>query len=98
MKNNNDQFRVFISSTFKDMDKERNYLVEWVFPRIKELCAERGVEFLPIDLRWGITEEEGKKGKIINACFEEIDNSRPFFIGLIVLACLLALLACFLSC
>ena len=65
------------------MDKERNYLVEWVFPRIKELCAERGVEFLPIDLRWGITEEEGKKGKIINACFEEIDNSRPFFIGLI---------------
>lgn len=83
MQNNNDHFRLFISSTFKDMDKERSYLVEWIFPRIKELCAERGVEFFPVDLRWGITEEEGKDGKIISICIEEIDNSRPFFIGLL---------------
>ena len=65
------------------MDRERSYLVEWIFPRVKELCAERGVDFFPIDLRWGITEEEGKNGKILSACIEEIDNSRPFFIGLL---------------
>ena len=83
MQNNNDQFRLFISSTFIDMDRERSYLVEWIFPRVKELCAERGVDLFPIDLRWGITEEEGKDGKIISTCIEEIDNSRPFFIGLL---------------
>ncbi len=77
------QFRLFISSTFKDMDKERSYIVEWIFPRIKELCDERGVEFFPIDLRWGITEQEGKQGRIISACLEEVDNSRPYFIGLL---------------
>lgn len=65
------------------MDRERSYLVEWIFPHVKELCAERGVDFFPIDLRWGITEEEGKNGKILSACIEEIDNSRPFFIGLL---------------
>lgn len=80
---NSSQFRLFISSTFKDMDEERTYLVEWIFPKIKELCAERGVEFFPIDLRWGITEQEGKEGKILYACMGEIDNSRPFFIGLL---------------
>lgn len=80
---NIEQFRVFISSTFKDMDKERSYLVEWIFPRVKELCEERGVEFFPVDLRWGIPEKAGKNGRILNACMEEIDNSRPFFIGLL---------------
>lgn len=65
------------------MDKERRYIVEWIFPRIKELCDERWVEFFPIDLRWGIPEQKGKQGRIIGACLEEIDNSRPFFIGLL---------------
>jgi len=83
MQYTHDQFRLFISSTFKDMDKERSYLVEWIFPRIKALCEARGVEFFPIDLRWGITEDAGKEGRIISACIEEVDNSRPFFIGLV---------------
>lgn len=76
------QLRLFISSTFVDMNKERDALVR-VFPRIIDLCKERGVEFIPLDLRWGITEEAAKEGRVIETCLREIDDSRPFFIGIV---------------
>ena len=64
------------------MDAERNALTR-IFPQISELCRQRGVEFVPLDLRWGITEEEAKEGRVIETCLREIDDSRPFFIGII---------------
>ena len=78
------EIRVFLSSTFKDMDEERRYLVEHVFPQVRQACAHRHVVFTEIDLRWGITEEEAKNGRTVEICLEEIDRSRsspPFFIG-----------------
>jgi tetratricopeptide (TPR) repeat protein len=82
--NLNREIRVFLSSTFKDMDEERRYLVEQVFPQVRQACAQRQVVFTEIDLRWGITEEEAKNGRTVEICLEEIDRSRnspPFFIG-----------------
>lgn len=77
-----DQLRVFISSTFSDMNAERDAL-NAIFPQIKEICKKRGIDFVPIDLRWGVTEEAAKQGRVIDTCMREIDNSRPFFIGLV---------------
>ena len=38
--------RIFTSSTFTDMLMERNTLMEWVYPKIKEYCKEKhGLEF-----------------------------------------------------
>ena len=76
------QLRVFISSTFADMNAERDALT-LIFPQIKALCKERGVEFVPIDLRWGITETSARQGRVLETCMREIDNSRPFFIGIL---------------
>lgn len=76
------QLRLFISSTFVDMNTERDALTR-IFPRIKEECEKRAVEFVPLDLRWGITEEAAKEGRVIETCLREIDDSRPFFIGII---------------
>lgn len=76
------QLRLFISSTFVDMNEERDALTR-IFPQIKELCRQRDVEFVPLDLRWGITEEDAKEGRVIETCLREIDDSRPFFIGII---------------
>ena len=45
-------FRVFVSSTFSDLKAERNALQEWVFPRLRELCAAHGTRFQAIDVRW----------------------------------------------
>ena len=75
--------KVFISSTFRDMNGERDYLNKFVFPRVHQYCAERRIEFYPIDLRWGIQERDSKSGLVISSCLEQIDNSRPFFIGIL---------------
>ncbi len=77
------ELRVFVSSTFRDLQDEREYLVKKIFPRIRALCRERGVVFTEIDLRWGLTEEEAAHGRVVRACLEEIDRCRPHFIGII---------------
>ena len=80
---NNREIRIFISSTFQDMQDEREYLIKKVFPRLRDKAKEYDVTIIPIDLRWGITEEDAKNGKVVEICLDEIQNSRPFFIGLI---------------
>ncbi len=79
----NRQIRVFVSSTFQDMQAERDYLMKTVFPRLRKKAAERDVSFVELDLRWGVTEEETQNGKVVQICLNEIDNSHPFFIGLL---------------
>jgi telomerase protein component 1 len=75
--------RVFISSTFRDMHAERDYLVKVVFPRVRAWCEKRRLRLVDIDLRWGITDTEARSGKIVDICMQEIDGSRPFFLALI---------------
>lgn len=79
----NRQIRVFISSTFQDMQDERNFLINRTFPKLKKLAAERDVTLTALDLRWGITKEEAQSGKVVEICLREIENSIPFFIGII---------------
>lgn len=76
------KLRVFVSSTFNDMAPERDYLSQYIFPRINDYCYERNVIFTPVDLRWGITQEENEAKETVALCLEEIDSSFPFFIGL----------------
>lgn len=77
------EIRIFISSTFKDMQEERDELVSKVFPLLRKMAKERQVVLTEIDLRWGITEEESKQSKVVQICLEEIEKSHPFFIGLL---------------
>ncbi|MBC8145435.1 MAG: DUF4062 domain-containing protein, partial [bacterium] len=35
--------RVFISSTFRDLQEEREHLVKKIFPEIRALCRTRGI-------------------------------------------------------
>lgn len=75
--------RVFVSSTFSDMQAERDELMLRVFPVLRELCESRGGAWEEIDLRWGITTEQIAEGELLPICFAEIDEAWPFFIGLI---------------
>jgi tetratricopeptide (TPR) repeat protein len=77
------ELRLFLSSTFIDFQAERDFLTKKVFPGLRSLCRDRGVEFTEIDLRWGLTQEDAEQGRIIGTCLQEIDNCRPFFIGLL---------------
>ena len=44
--------RIFTSSTFTDMLMERNCLMEYVYPKIKEYCREKhGLEYQVISIK-----------------------------------------------
>ena len=63
--------RVFISSTFQDMEKEREQLIKKVFPLLRGIAGARGVVITELDLRWGITQEESENGKVLEICLNE---------------------------
>ncbi len=73
-------FRVFVSSTFSDLQHERNALQERVFPKLRQLCEERGARFQAIDLRWGISEEASQDQRALNACLAEIERCQYFIV------------------
>lgn len=72
--------RVFISSTFRDFHAERDYLIKFVFPELRQWCEQFKLHLLDIDLRWGVTQEEAENGKVLDICLKQIDGCRPFFI------------------
>lgn len=75
--------RIFLSSTFHDMEGEREYLMKVIFPELENYARQKNVNLVELDLRWGITEKDSSNGKILEICLDEIKNTRPFFIGLI---------------
>lgn len=75
--------RIFISSTFNDMQSERDHLVNDIFPILRKESEKRGVTLTEVDLRWGITAKDAESGRVIELCMDEIVNSHPFFIGLL---------------
>jgi tetratricopeptide (TPR) repeat protein len=68
--------RVFISSTFRDMQAERDYLVRFVFPRLREQLLQRRIHLVDVDLRWGVTGEQDAS----EVCREVITECRPRFL------------------
>ncbi|MEY2453591.1 MAG: hypothetical protein QOD92_3165 [Acidimicrobiaceae bacterium] len=77
------RIKVFVSSTFRDMQLEREELIKRVFPQIRRRCEQRGVAWSEVDLRWGVTDEQKAEGAVLPICLAEIDRSRPYFIGLL---------------
>jgi hypothetical protein len=75
--------RVFVSSTFDDMQAERGVLVKRVFPLLRKRFESRQVVLTEIDLRWGVTSREQAEGNVLPICLSEIDRCRPYFVGLL---------------
>jgi hypothetical protein len=79
---------VFITSTFQDMQAERDWLWDFVFPAIEERLRRRRRHLEWIDLRLGAgnaqaeTEAE-REAQVLKVCLDEVRRSRPFLIALI---------------
>ena len=65
------------------MQAERDLLVRFVFPELRERCARRSLHVIDVDLRWGVTEQESQHGGALEICLEEIERCRSFFVGLL---------------
>jgi hypothetical protein len=75
--------RVFISSTFRDMQAERDHLVKVVFPALREKLEKYRIHLIDIDLRWGVTKEQADNDEALDLCLKQIDECRPFFVGIL---------------
>ena len=81
-------FRLFISSTFNDMDRERFLLHKRVFPTLKDICARYNARFHPVDLRWGVNEHTQQDFRTMELCLSEVarsqrESKRPNFMILL---------------
>lgn len=79
---------IFISSTFRDMQAERDCLREFVFRELEERLRARRHFLEPIDLRLGVdpgdaADEEAREIRVLKVCLSEIQRSRPFLIVLL---------------
>lgn len=78
---------VFVSSTFKDMQFERDMLQTYAIPTLNEQLREYGEKAYFGDLRWGVNttdldSDEGSR-KVLKVCLDQIDNCKPYMIVLI---------------
>ncbi|NEW61327.1 DUF2225 domain-containing protein [Sulfurovum sp. bin170] len=83
---NSRHLKIFISSTFQDMDEEREILLKDTFLELKKIAKSRAVEVTEIDLRTGVTKEQAESGQIVKICLDEIErcaDSPIFFLGML---------------
>ena len=78
---------IFISSTFKDLHLERDFITRYLVPDLNDKLSPYAIRVNVIDLRSGIDTskygEEEKESRILQVCIDEIHNSRPYFIGIL---------------
>ena len=79
---------VFISSTFADMQAERDYLRTRVFPELEERLRARRHNLEWVDLRVGVataseSNEQLRELHVLKVCLDEVRRCRPFLIVLL---------------
>ena len=67
--------KVFISSTFKDMDAEREALMKGVFLRVQAEASSMDLNVRAVDLRWGVLTADAS----MDAIREALEGC-PFYI------------------
>lgn len=77
-------FNIFLSSTFADMQIERDYLRKRVFCQLDAELMMRGARLNVIDLRGSEKSGAGDQSlRVLYMCLEAVDSCRPRFIGLL---------------
>lgn len=75
---------IFVSSTFSDMQAERDLVQERIAPRLRKEAKLYGDSIDMIDLRWGVntTELDSEEGiqKVASTCIHEVERSQPYML------------------
>lgn len=70
--------KIFISSTFKDLELERDKLAQ-IFRNLQQKFYERKIAIVPYDLRWRQKHDEED---LVSWCLEKIDECQ-YFVGIL---------------
>src|SRR5713226_8562535 len=79
---------IFVSSTFSDMQAERDYLRTRIFPELEVRLRERRHNLEWVDLRMGVAtasikDEPERVLRVLNVCLIEVRRCKPFLIVLL---------------
>ena len=78
---------ILISSTFNDMQAERDVIRSRVAPALRRVAAQYGQSVRLIDLRWGVNtadmSEEAAAQTVLETCLKEIDRCDGYMICLL---------------
>ncbi|KAL4232251.1 hypothetical protein ACF0H5_009825 [Mactra antiquata] len=80
--------RVFLSSTFTDMQSERNWLMKYALQDLKQYCQKYELEFQLVDMRWGVREDVVDDHGTTQVCLQEIKTCQkvsrgPYFVTIL---------------
>ena len=71
---------IFVSSTFKDFQVERELIFRKIEKEINEELQKKNIGVNFVDLRWGIDTEEGGLKKVITFCIDYVNKSKPYIL------------------
>lgn len=78
---------ILISSTFNDMQAERDVIRTRVEPALRKVAAQYGQSVRLLDLRWGVNtanmSEEEASQKVLDVCLDEIDRCDGYMVCLL---------------
>lgn len=75
IKNNDSTIRIFISSTFSDMSRERDLIATRIAPRVNKFSEGLGITTSVIDMRWGVTAEQTQAHDTVSVCLDQVLKS-----------------------
>ena len=64
-------FRVFISSTFMDMEADREFINTLILPALERRCQARNIGLSSVDLQWGVPGGT-PNDEVLRTCFREL--------------------------
>ncbi|XP_045635391.1 putative tetratricopeptide repeat protein 41 isoform X2 [Ursus americanus] len=82
----------YICSTLNDFQEERDFLANYIFPQLNELCSSRGTYFKAVDLRWSalmdppplssnlFRQHSCLHSQYLKLCLDYVNSCFPFFI------------------
>ncbi|XP_021370952.1 uncharacterized protein LOC110461680 isoform X2 [Mizuhopecten yessoensis] len=73
----------FVCSTPDDFTEEREFLNQKIFPQINELYMMRGCRFSPVDIPWGMQDDQIATGHLLRLNLEYICKCLPYFLCLL---------------
>lgn len=78
---------VFVSSTFRDMQAERDAIHYEIVPALNEFARKYGESVQLMDLRWGVNtahmDADESALMVLNVCMDAIDRCQPYMIVLL---------------
>lgn len=82
----------YICSTLSDFQEERDFLADYIFPQLNELCNSQGTYFKAVDLRWSalkapppspsnlFRQHSCLHSQYLKLCLDYVNSCFPFFI------------------